>query len=291
MRPLRILPYCGCQLGSALSPLANDGTLSISTDAIGIMKYATYTTSEMLQQIRFVRGEIEVPQFLRYYCYLPETLPAGAPEMRKIEEADIVLIEPNTTLDIFFGPYALHRSAILIAILNKLKDVNSDANAAINAWFYKGIWGRDRKVQREAATVLIPLLTGRVDNPALARQLLLECRGEEQDFDHYLRGMSELADIVHLPLGLVSFVYQFLPDGRPLGWPADFIENTFKAAQALNIPVFDSASLVLRHGISTALDSEQRLYRPEFTPVAGKAVLQFCHSVLEHGNSSSTSLG
>lgn len=237
--------------------------------------------AENLQRIRFFRKEVEVPRWLRYFCNLPTDIAPHVELLQPFEQADLVLLEPNTTIDIFYGPYALHRSNVLSAICDKVRDVGPEIHQAIDLWWYRGIVARDREAQREAALTLIPALTGRVDDERVAQKILLECHGEEQSAERYHASIAEFCEIVDLPIGLVTFIYRFLPDGRPIGWPADFIENTIAVARTLNLPMLDSAEIVSRHGVDVALDKNQMLYRPEFVPTVAEEVLKFCQQVLE----------
>jgi len=244
------------------------------------MNAAAYTMAESLQRVRFVRGEVEIPQWLRYYCNLPTDVEPGANLLRQLERADLVLLEPNTTIDIFFGPYALHRGNVLSA-LSKVRDVSPELLQAASAWWHQGVAPRNRQAQRQAALTIIPALAGRVDDESAVRKLLLECHGEEQSAERYHASLAEFCEIVDLPIGLVTFVYSFLPDGRPMGWPADFVENTVEAASRLKLPMLDSAEVVARHGVDVAMDKNRMLYRKEFLPTMAEEVFRFCQQVLE----------
>lgn len=283
MQPLRVMPFCGCQLNSALRPLL-EARRVVSTTNSAMMKSAAYTMAENLQRLRFVRGEVEIPQWLRFYCNLPEDVGAGADRLRNFERADIVLLEPNTTINIFFGPYALHRSNVSAGITDKVGTVSDELRQACSAWWYQGVFARNRQAQHDAARTIIPALTGRVDDERVARKILLEARGGEQDFERYQASLAEFCEIVDLPIGLVTFVYAFLPDGRPMGWPAEFIEDTVKAAKSLELPILDSAEIVSRHGVETAMDENRMLYTKEFLPTVAEEVFRFCGEVLARAN-------
>jgi len=184
----------------------------------------------------------------------------------------------------FLGPYALHRSQILTGFLNTISDVSEELRAAGSAWFNVGLFGQDRDVQQEAAEILIPALHGRVDDEAVARQILLEAKAVEQSFSQYMDSIGEFCDMVNLPIGLVTFVHSFLPDGRPMGWPADFIENTIRIASILELPTFDSALMVNRYGVDVSLDERRMLYRKEFWPILADEFLKFSSQLLVDRN-------
>src|SRR5688572_8042790 len=105
-KPIKILPLGGCQLAAGITPLMESGRAILTTNLSGI-NAAAYTMSEVLQRIRFARGDVEIPAHLRYFCNFSEDTKPGSASLKLLEQADVVLLEPNTTLDIFFGPYAL----------------------------------------------------------------------------------------------------------------------------------------------------------------------------------------
>jgi hypothetical protein len=277
---MKILSFGGCQLAYGLTPLVANKKISMTTHAAGINS-STYTMSESIQRIRFVRGDVEVPEHLRYYCNLPTNCKAGSESLQLLEQADVVLLEPNTTFEMFLGPYALHRSQILTGFLNDVSDISEELRAAGSEWFNVGVFGQDRNTQLEAAAILIPALRGRVENEDVARKILLEAKAVEQSFGQYMDSVGEFCDMVDLPIGLVTFVHSFLPDGRPMGWPADFVENTLKIASDLELPTFDSAQMVNRYGVDVCLDDRRMLYRKEFWPVLANEILEFATQLLD----------
>ena len=75
-------------------------------------------------------GDVEVPRHLRYFCNLSPDAVAGSDRLRAMEQTDVVLLEPNTTLDVFFGPYVLHRSNILTGFLDTLSAASDELREA-----------------------------------------------------------------------------------------------------------------------------------------------------------------
>lgn len=239
---------------------------------------STYTMTEILQRIRFARGDIDIPPKLRFFCNLPEEAEPGVGKLRLLEVADLVLLEPNTTFDVFLGPYALHRAWVLEGLLNKLRNHSLELDKAIGNWWHEGIFRQNRSAQREAAEFISAQLPGKVEDEDLARAMLFEARGGEQSTRDFEDSIAEFYDIIDLPIGFVTFVYAFLADGRPIGWPADFIENSVRIATNFGLPIFDSAEIVNRYGVRTAVD-ERSLYRHEFRNTLASEMLGFARQV------------
>ena len=275
---IRILPFGACQLSPPLGTVT--GAVS-SFSPLGLTPVSTYTTAEAIQTVWFFRGELYIPDDLRYYCNLPEQFDPMASYGRRIEQADIVLLEPNSPVVTVFEGYALNRSTLLTGFLNAVCEAGDDqVKRAGTAWFLQGLFACNEEVKRDTAEALISHLSGRVDNEALVRELLRGVHGERQDFEAYVASIAEIRDMLAPPTALVAYIHSFMPDGRALPWPPDFLEQTEQAAARLGLPLFDPTELVQHHGVETALIDIRTIYREEFYPVAGQAILDFARSVL-----------
>jgi hypothetical protein len=271
---LRVFPMGACQLQWPLWPLARSGRIIQTPHRAGISEISCYTTAEASQRILFCREEFELPKSLYYYCALLQEVDPTAGKLRSVEDADVALLEPNSPICTYFGPYALNRGKLL-PFLDVLSQSGADARRAANLWFTQGLLGCNKERVREGADFLIPLLPGRVEDVVLARELLLGMHGHRQDAEEYIASIAEIRDMLNLPLGLVAYIHRFLPDGRLLPWPPDHLENTLEAARRLGLPMFNPADTVLRHGVAKAIN-EHNTYRAEFRTVIAEPLYEFC---------------
>jgi len=285
LTPIRLFPLGACQLGAPLAPLAVSNRVWLSSVQIGLGSISCYTMAECLQRIRFCRGEFDVPDRFRFYCNLPRAFDPVAQNARRVEDVDLVLLEPNSPIGTFFDAYALNRSTLLTGFINALAQLGSETSKATSAWFQRGLLGCNDESLREAAQALLPLIDDRFDDPATIRDLLLGARGRPQDLKAYVDSIAELRDMVGRPIGLVAYIHQYLPDGRPLPWPPDHLENTIQAAQRLGIPLFNPMVVVQEHGVASAMDEQRKLYRNEFCPVIGEALFDFCQAIVDEAQS------
>lgn len=90
-----------------------------------------------------------------------------------------------------------------------------------------------------------------------------------------LDGLRRLAATIGAPIGVALFAWAYMPDGRPLSWPADFLREMIEATEALGIPAFDPRPLVQAAGVETALAGDQRHYADGFLPVVAKPLIEF----------------
>lgn len=276
---IRVLPLGGCMLATALAePRRRYQVRNSFVD----MKHdwpTCYSVHEALRTLQFYRGKLAIPKSLRQFCALPVDFDPISDGGERFEDAEITLLEPNTNLYHLFSGIPLTRTEIDRHILTPLRAVEGKVADAAVAWFTYGLMQCDEKVQEEAAGVLVTELEGRVDNPELARAILLETRSVSPDRDTYIAAIAELKETIRLPLGIVTFTFQYLANGRGLSWPPDFVESTMEAAKQHGIPCFHPAELVRKYGARIALKDDLRFYTPEFEVVIGEEMLKFCHAV------------
>ena len=242
-----------------------------------------YSVQEALRTVRFYRGEIEIPEELRHFCALPSKFDPVTQGGKRFEDADFVLLEPNTNLYHMFSGIPITRTEIDRYVLFPLRTLNEEISNAAIAWFTYGLLDCNENIQKEAAATLIPALEGRVENPRLAREILLGTRSVASDREAYFAAIAELKELISKPLGLVTFTFKYMPSGRGLSWPPDFVENTLEASRQLGIPCFHPAALVRKYGAKVALKEDLQFYRPEFEPVIGDDMMKFCLALAGSG--------
>jgi hypothetical protein len=195
-----------------------------------------------------------------------------------VEDADLVLLEPNSPIDTLFAQYALNR-AKLLPLFHELATISDDAKKAGNVWFGEGLLGCNRNRIREAAEYLVPLLPGHVEDVELTADLLRGMYGHRRTGEQFIAGIGELKEMLNIPLGLVAYIHRFMPDGRPVPWPTDLLDMTYEASRRLNLPIFDPTAVVKTYGASRAV-TKHGTYFEEFRPVIGEQIFQFCLEML-----------
>ena len=240
-----------------------------------------YTVQEALRTVQFYRGERVIPASLRPLCHLPLHFDERSEAAKQFENFDVVLFEPNTYNYLLFDDIPITRTLVDTLIVTPLKAVGGDVADAATVWFNNGLLAGDIPIQLEAAQTLLPELEGRVKDHELIRRVLLEARSVAPSFDAFCTAIAELRNTLCRPFGLVTFTFEYLPNGRPICWPPDLIEKTFEAAKRVAVPCFHPADIVRKHGTRIAMQENRRLYRSEFEPVIGNALLDFAGSLLD----------
>ena len=109
-------------------------------------------------------------------------------------------------------------------------------------------------------------------NADLIRSVLRNARGEMQNVR---QNIDRMRREISGPVGVVNFVFQYMPDGRPVSWPPGFCDELRDAAAAHGWPVFDPDRLVARYGVETSLRPDLRHYRDDFLPTVARHIKEF----------------
>ena len=133
----------------------------------------------------------------------------------------------------------------------------------------------DDEVRKDLGARLTALLPDD-ENRELRRAVLAETRAVKSDIAGGFRKMREL---LGCPLGAVIFIFRYMPDGRPIVWPAGSRDEVIRAAQELDLPTFEPTSMVQEYGVEAALERDMQHYSEAFLPVVGAAIVRFAQDV------------
>lgn len=270
--PLNAVLFGGCMLRQPLRAMAT------RQRGLADQKYgsasAKHTFGEMFQFIEVLRGARRIPRELMSLCRIsPRVGPvAGAEDFRDL---DVALIEPASPVELTFRGFAINR----IGLNKMLASIEAEGRevAKLSAlWLRVGLTGLNEDVRATAATKLLGHVRGDTEQADLTRAVISETRAFKCDITDGFRRMQEL---LGCPIGAVIYVFRYLPDGRPISWPAGFRNEVVAAAEALNLPIFDPAPLVAEHGVQVAMSDDSQHYRTRFLPVVGRALMAFTHEV------------
>ncbi len=274
--PLNVLLFGGCLLRRPLRSAPNLAA-RIDHKRYGRIK-VVHSFSEMFQVVEFLRGQKEIPQELRRLTGIaPETV--AMPNAADFHDIDLALIEPGSPVDIDFRGIAINRTAIM-DLLRPIERQSKEAAKLCHAWARTGLVGMNDEVRRELGAQLSALVPDDEDRE-LRRAVIAETRAVKNDTAAGFRKMREL---LGCPLGAVVFIFRYMPDGRPIVWPAGSRDELLAAAGQLGLPVFEPTSLVQEYGVVTALEKDMQHYRQAFLPIIGEAIVQFARNVYERSH-------
>lgn len=254
----------------------NAGLVARSTVARGGSTPGVYGFGESFQLLEFLAGRKQIPKEFRPICaynvnYEPTPHAVG------FKGADVCLIEPNGNIEIVLGEYSLNRAAIMRHITNPIKLVDREAAKLTNVWFNKGLLICNEDTRKEVASKLLPLVPPDHENAEMMRLVLSEARGVRRDM---MRDMRQAVEQISLPIGMMAYSFQFMPDGRPVFWPPEFQQEIASVVEYFSLPFFEPWRVVMEYGGQPVLEDDLRHYKDEFVPVMGARVADFAREVL-----------
>jgi hypothetical protein len=275
--PTTVLPIGGCLLHGPLNPLARE------RERLAYPKYGpfpgVYTFGEIFQALDILLGKRDVPPEIRPLANIRPNFVAR-PAAAGFDEVDVTLVEPSLPIDLDYKGCKLNRTTLTQIVLNPIKVTSKEANKATNLWLRTGLIGLDENVRSSAAEELVKHIPADLADKKLITDVILETRSSRADV---LEGFRRIHSIVQKPMGIVVYVFQYLPDGRALSWPEGFLEEIVAAAEELDIPVFQPADVVRSYGVKEALRDDLRHYKDEFMPVIAESLAEFADFIATRG--------
>ena len=281
---VEMFPVGACLLSAPFSALTSSRrvTNTWNTYGGGTGTPALYTLDEALQLIRFMRGELDIPPLFRSICGLGPT--EDVLGLRNcFDHTQAVLVEINSPVAICYGRYALSRAQVIETILNPIR-TTPELSAAASAWYNQGLMAANSTIRETTAQMLAHATPDSLPDADLVRAVIVDARPRQRDFDSLVEGLAEIRAAFGVPTGVVTYTYQYMPDGRPLPWPADFVDQTIAVARKLDLPIFQPSEIVRSHGASRALAPDRVHYQPEFAAVLAEALWKFICSFVDVAN-------
>jgi hypothetical protein len=286
MTPIEVLSLGACLLRGPINVLLErhciaDGSALQQNHVRGGYRGYYYTLDEAIQALDFYRGDRQVPKQLRKYCALNPDWEGRAGDVELYGTSDVALVEINSLVRFGYGPYSLSRAEINDEILVPLANMSEELHLLGNDWYY-GVINYKEEAVAASAGKLAAAISDEFPDAELARAIFREVRPRRRDFKELVEGLALLKDSVGAPLGLVTYTYNYLPDGRAMPWPPNLVEQTVKAARQLDLPVFKPNEVVARYGVQRAVVGPGPHYTEEFYPVLADALFPFITEVIEH---------
>lgn len=279
---MNVLVIGACNVNDSIYSLARDENIQPPIVAgTGMMSSGhtpyVHSVQEAIQFVRYVREIIELPASVRRYIFTDQDFfPRGLGSA--FDEADIILFEFSTPLEIEFGAYRLNRNELQRRLITPLSEAVPSLARPLGEWFHEGILKGNPERAAAAARELVGVQHDLVDAPEWrelfrhVRSRLLS-RAEIVHFLHQLRTMFDSRFAVVMPS------LQYTPDGRGWGWPLEFTEQLEDACSELDLPLLDFDGVVRRHGPEVALMPDLYHHKPGFTGFLNE-ILRFTREIV-----------
>ena len=282
MKKLRIMALGACQLQDPIYNL----------DARGIARHVwhdtgadqgmyTHSVQESYQLMQYCRCDLVIPKDILPLCYFYQGFDPKKLTGTAVDSADVTLVQIESSLEFTYGPYRINRNEIGRQIYPVAYGHSERARDLCNNWGNALIKAND-EVRRKYAGQLLELLP---DNAEY--QWLRAAFGAIGSFKESQEGLTArltvLLKTIRNPVGLVTPAVRYMPDGRPLYWPPEFIDDLKLSAQQCGVPFFDAAAIVEARGMNVAIAEDAMHWRREFLPIVGEYYLEFCHKLFTDG--------
>ena len=268
-----------CLLHGPMSVAIRSGEMGRTTVGKGGSAPGTYSFGEMIQLLDFLENKMDIPAEFRPICgyHVPYQPGPGAPGFTG---ADVCLMEPNGVVDIDWDGLKINRAQVQRYITNPLKTLGRDTAKMANNWYQRGILACNEEVRAELAAELIRQVPDNLEGRDLMIGVLDRAHGVKRDAE---ADLEEIVGRVPIPIGVLAYAYQYLPDGRPMFWPADFNQTIKSVVSRFDLPFLEPWRLVLEHGGEPVLKPDLRHYREEFIPTVATFISRFASEVAGQG--------
>jgi len=279
--PLNLLQFGGCLIHRPLRSVAR-ARQRLSTENFGPIR-AIHTFGEMFQIIDVLRGRRTIPdEYLKLTRGIEGLKPMKSAET--FEGTDLALVEPASSVELTFRGISINRTGIMREVFAPIEARAPKAAKVANKWLRVGLSGLNAEVRAETGERLLELIEGRSKEDELARAVIRETEATKSDIPG---GFAKMQELLGCPMGVVIYIFRYMPDGRPVSFPAGLREEVIAAAEALKLPTFEPTALVQKFGVAEALTQDSRHYSDAFMPVAGEALMGFVEEVWRNAQGTS----
>jgi len=238
-----------------------------------------HTPREAAQLLGFHLGELDIPAPL-HSVTVADTALAGSdpadfrPGPARIKQADIAFLEFGSTVDIAYGPFWLLRAPLRTRFIDKFAALGAASRQTAYRWYNQGLLKRNEAVRAECAARMLDMIPRLGVDRALARDVVCNARGAEQDMASVVETMRGIRDTLQAKATCVlSSQNAFMPDGRPLSWPGNFFKVIETACGEIGLPLLHTKSLVAEQGAAFAIKKDLVHFTPQMITLLGTEIL------------------
>ena len=276
----RVATFGGCQINGPIRTLHAQRRVVPVYRQIGFRSTPfVFTPQAALQLVRFCSGEQRIPREVREFCYSDPELEPQPSAYRHIREADVVLLEPNTAIDVLFGEYYLNPNIVQQLVVERIRENDAKLGKLVRRWKADGILKQNEEIRAETARQLLDQLPTETVSDRMIRELIRDCRGRRSYQDDLFRQVVELRETLPVPTGVVLYTFQYMPDGRAVSWPPEFKDDMTAVARKLGLRCYDPSAIVMRYGVDVSLREDMRHFKDEFYPVVGEVLIDYMQEI------------
>ena len=278
---INITPFGGCLIHNPLAEFyRRNKTFGLYSKQNGWgSRPFSLSANTNLQLVDFITGRVEIPRWIRSYIYFEAVGDPTEEQGRKFLAGDIALVEMSTPLEYSFDRFLLNVNQFELFVRTVLEALDSERKL-IGTW-HRALKQGDEDARGAAAEQIGRLIPKDTPEREIMTRFVLETRSRLLTADDMTTSMADLRDRLGIPVAMILHNFSYMPDGRPISWPADFKANSIEVARRLNIPTFDLAPFVRAEGVDKTLSFDRRHYQDRHLAPVGEMMNDFCAAVLD----------
>ena len=267
-----------CGIHDAPDKLARMGFFPYLFGRLGFHS-APYALSSgaTVQLFDFCAGERLLPDMVQMLAYMQinqPTLENGG----LVREADIAFVEMSTPVEPLIGNDIVNFNRIEDFVVKPLRAAGVDRHL-MSGWSQSLVNVRDDLPER--ARALLNGWPGEFEGDALARFAVENLRSRRLDVDGMVRDLETLRGKIRAPMALKLYDFKYMPDGRPIDWPAGFKAKQIEVARRMKLPTLDFAPVVQRLGATRLIGKDMAHWRTNAHGMQAELMYDFWADVLE----------
>jgi hypothetical protein len=276
----RVFTFGGCPLYNPLKLLKEARIASHPFKAMGFKRPPfALSSGAAIQLLKFAQGKLDIPKNVRDLCYGDSKPASNELDQTVLAKSDIILVELSTPIEIVYDGYVLNNNRLKDRFIQDIAERVPQAGTALRKWRSVGLQGVKDAVRSATAAEALEFLPKDTERDLFIRDVIGKAAARETKTAQIVADLGFLRSQLPIPMGMILHNFNYMPDGRPVSWPADFRDNCLAAARELNIPVYDPAPLVAQHGTSWAMKND-RHYSDALLPLVADAFHDFIRQTI-----------
>jgi hypothetical protein len=276
---IRITPFGGCGLHNPLAHVYK-GTGDNGIFAKMGFRNTPFSLSANTnhQLIDYVTGQVDFPDWIRSLAYADGETQPSEEQGKLIFSGDVAIVEMSTPAEFSFGGALLNINRFEEVIVSSLSDLASERKL-IGRW--KGALRRaNEDVRKQASEEIYHFMPKNTQEQRNLAEFVRGTSSRMLGLEDMTTAIANLRDRLAIPMGLVLYNFNYMPNGTPVSWPADFKENIHQVALRLNMPTVDTADFVAREGVANVMMDDRRHWRPSAFRHVGEILYDFCATTI-----------
>ena len=275
-----VVPLGGCPLNIPLDLLRGRRILKSVFQEVGFRRWPlALSSADALQLLNFALGRKQIPAELHPIAYLdPENWPK--PDTAHLfKHAELILVEMSTPIILSIDGIILNHNHFNNYLKKASAEDPVEIQRSLMFWRYEGLQMQNETRRVDLSAQILDYYEKKEPRNEFLLRLVRDTRGKALTAADMVRDLNEVRDALNLPMVIILHHYNYMPGARPVSFPPSFLRDSKAAVQELNVPFFDPAPLVKKHGTDVAMAEDMRHYKKEFYNVVADEYLAFINEV------------